>query len=188
MLPDLCYIRFMNRTEQETLTPREWEVLALVREGLTNEQIAERLGISRDGAKYHVSDTGKLGLSGRIEAAAWYSRNRPLVQRYAILAWPAALLGCLRLPSAIKLSASAVIGTGVLFLVALLAGVLIDGIRSNDDTAAAVAPTVAPTKTPTTDPSQPGFAPDGRTGDADLDHVIQDFVTLTGADFLVHLR
>ncbi|HEY4686531.1 MAG TPA: helix-turn-helix transcriptional regulator, partial [Dehalococcoidia bacterium] len=38
----------------DVLTPREWEVLDLLREGLTNDQIARRLGISRDGAKYHV--------------------------------------------------------------------------------------------------------------------------------------
>ena len=44
---------------EESLTPREWEVLALVREGLTNEQIADRLGISRDGAKYHVSQISR---------------------------------------------------------------------------------------------------------------------------------
>ena len=39
-------------------------MLSLLREGLTNEQIAERLGISRDGAKYHVSEIlSKLGVS-----------------------------------------------------------------------------------------------------------------------------
>lgn len=56
----------------DILTPREWEVLALLREGLSNEQIAERLDITERTAKYHVSEIlGKLGLSSRDEAARW---------------------------------------------------------------------------------------------------------------------
>ena len=57
---------------KDILTPREWEVLELLRAGLTNEQIAERLGISYDGAKFHVSEIiTKLGVRSRYEAAAW---------------------------------------------------------------------------------------------------------------------
>lgn len=56
----------------DILTPREWEVLVLVREGLTNEQIAERLGVSLAGAKYHVSEIlSKLEVTTREQAAAW---------------------------------------------------------------------------------------------------------------------
>ena len=56
----------------DILTPREWEVLALLRLRLSNPEIAERLGISRDGAKYHVSEIlGKLGLESREQAARW---------------------------------------------------------------------------------------------------------------------
>jgi DNA-binding CsgD family transcriptional regulator len=56
----------------DVLTPREWEVLTLVRESLTNAQIAERLGITLDAAKYHVSEIlSKLHLGSREEAAAW---------------------------------------------------------------------------------------------------------------------
>ncbi len=56
----------------DVLTPREWEVLDLVREGLANEQIAQRLGISVGGVKYHVSEIlGKLGLDNRADAARW---------------------------------------------------------------------------------------------------------------------
>ncbi len=50
----------------DVLTPREWEVRELLLEGLTNRQIAERLGISLDGAKYNVSEIlGKLGVADR---------------------------------------------------------------------------------------------------------------------------
>jgi DNA-binding CsgD family transcriptional regulator len=54
----------------DILTPREWEVLALLRERLTNEEVAQRLGISLDGAKYHVSQIlSKLGVATREQAA-----------------------------------------------------------------------------------------------------------------------
>ena len=60
----------------DILTPREWEVLALLRLELSNPEIAERLGISRDGAKYHVSQIlGKLGLENREQAARWQSED-----------------------------------------------------------------------------------------------------------------
>lgn len=56
----------------DILTPRQFEVLELVREGLTNPQIAERLGISPDGAKWHVKEIiWKLGVRSREEAARW---------------------------------------------------------------------------------------------------------------------
>ncbi len=63
----------------DILTPREWEVLALLRLELSNLEIAEKLGISRDGAKYHVSQIlGKLGLENREQVARWqYEDARP---------------------------------------------------------------------------------------------------------------
>jgi DNA-binding CsgD family transcriptional regulator len=54
------------------LTARELEVLALVAEGLTNRQIAERLYISAKTAAVHVSNIlAKTGAASRTEAAAW---------------------------------------------------------------------------------------------------------------------
>jgi DNA-binding CsgD family transcriptional regulator len=54
----------------DVLTPRQFEVLELIREGLTNPQIAERLGISPDGAKWHVKEIlWKLDAPSREEAA-----------------------------------------------------------------------------------------------------------------------
>ncbi len=53
------------------LTAREREVLALMVEGLTNPEIAERLVVSRSTAKAHVSNIlSKLGASNRAEAIA----------------------------------------------------------------------------------------------------------------------
>lgn len=76
------------------LTPREREVLELVNRGLTNEEIARRLGITLDGAKYHVSQIlSKLGVSSREEAAAIvYTRGWPW-RRLAGAAVVAAALG-----------------------------------------------------------------------------------------------
>ena len=53
------------------LTGREREVAALLADGLTNGQLAERLFISPKTAAVHVSNIlAKLGLSSRAEIAA----------------------------------------------------------------------------------------------------------------------
>jgi DNA-binding CsgD family transcriptional regulator len=58
------------------LTAREREVAALVADGLTNGQLAERLFISPKTAAVHVSNIlAKLGLSSRAEIAAWAVRH-----------------------------------------------------------------------------------------------------------------
>jgi DNA-binding CsgD family transcriptional regulator len=55
----------------EPLTPREREVLVLLSLGLSNREIAERLGISAHTAKFHVSSIfGKLGAGSRAEAVS----------------------------------------------------------------------------------------------------------------------
>jgi DNA-binding CsgD family transcriptional regulator/tetratricopeptide (TPR) repeat protein len=60
----------------DALTARERQVLALVAEGLTNGQIAERLFISAKTASVHVSAIlRKLGVATRTEAALLTSRR-----------------------------------------------------------------------------------------------------------------
>jgi DNA-binding NarL/FixJ family response regulator len=53
----------------ESLTPREFEVLRLVAEGLHNREIARRLGVTEHTVKFHLAAIfGKLGASTRTEA------------------------------------------------------------------------------------------------------------------------
>jgi DNA-binding CsgD family transcriptional regulator len=57
------------------LTPREFEVLALLAEGASNKTIARRLGISVHTAKFHVGSLlDKLDAVGRTEALAHAAR------------------------------------------------------------------------------------------------------------------
>ncbi|MBN1661505.1 MAG: response regulator transcription factor [Anaerolineae bacterium] len=62
-------ISSLGAAEAFDLTPREQEVLALLIEGLTNPEIADRLVVSRSTAKAHVSNIlSKMGVSNRAEA------------------------------------------------------------------------------------------------------------------------
>lgn len=58
------------------LTEREHDVLALMVQGLNNNEIAEQLVVSRSTAKFHVSSIlSKLGAASRTEAVALALQN-----------------------------------------------------------------------------------------------------------------
>jgi DNA-binding CsgD family transcriptional regulator len=58
------------------LTPREFDVLALLAEGASNKDIARRLGISVHTAKFHVGSLlEKLDATGRTDAVAHAARR-----------------------------------------------------------------------------------------------------------------
>ncbi len=68
--------RLEGITGSGLLTPRETEVVALLAEGLTNRQIANRLFIAVKTVAVHVSNIlAKTGLSTRTEVAAWALRS-----------------------------------------------------------------------------------------------------------------
>ena len=67
------------------LTEREHDVLKLIANGLTNSQIAEKLFISENTVKGHVSNIlSKLHVADRTQVAV-YAWQRGLVQRDQII-------------------------------------------------------------------------------------------------------
>ena len=129
------------------LTSREREVLELLRPGLTNGEIAGRLGISVAGVRYHVSEIiGKLGVRNRYEAAAWPARPPWWLAAAAPvgLFWRQA-----KALAPLKLSSAALLASGGL-LAAALAGIgliLFLLLRDGDSTglpSAAPCPSNAP--------------------------------------------
>ena len=73
---ELLGARRTTSTAAADLTPREREVLALVRQGLANKQIARRLAISERTVKAHLTSTfQRIGVVDRTQAALWAERN-----------------------------------------------------------------------------------------------------------------
>jgi DNA-binding CsgD family transcriptional regulator len=114
----------------DILTPREWDVLALLREGASNDAIAGRLGITERTAKFHVSEIlGKLGVASREEAAAW--QPEPSAR-----AWVGALL-----PFGFILRKGGAVIAGGLFAVTIGGAALIAFLLArNDGGASSTAP------------------------------------------------
>jgi hypothetical protein len=90
--------------------------MQFLREGLTNKEIAERLNITLDGAKYHVSSIlSKLGASSRIEASAW----QPAQESRGRWSWSLLALGKL---AGVAVAASAIVGVGALGYGVMMSG------------------------------------------------------------------
>jgi DNA-binding CsgD family transcriptional regulator/catechol 2,3-dioxygenase-like lactoylglutathione lyase family enzyme len=61
----------------DLLTPAEWRTVYAVRHGLTNQQIADRRGISLDAVKYHVANAiAKLGVRNRKALKSWAGSHK----------------------------------------------------------------------------------------------------------------
>lgn len=62
--------------ELAALTERERDVLALIGDGMSNREIAERLFLAEKTVKNHVTSVlAKLGMQRRTQAAAWVARR-----------------------------------------------------------------------------------------------------------------
>ncbi|MEN0129520.1 MAG: response regulator transcription factor [Brevundimonas sp.] len=61
----------------ENLTPSELRVLDLIGEGLSNREIAERLGVAEKTVKNHITSLlAKMGLQRRTQVAAWVAARK----------------------------------------------------------------------------------------------------------------
>lgn len=59
------------------LSAREWEVIACTAQGMTNPEIAEKLGVSANTVRFHLKSIfGKIQVTNRTEAAAWYFAHK----------------------------------------------------------------------------------------------------------------
>jgi DNA-binding NarL/FixJ family response regulator len=66
----------LNTEKMSMLSPREIEVLALISESMTNEEIADRLFLSPKTVKTHLRNIfSKSGMRNRVEAALVYTRH-----------------------------------------------------------------------------------------------------------------
>ncbi len=114
-------------------TPRQREVLDLVARGKSNQEIADVLGISLDGAKWHMREIlGKLGVDTREEAAEYWRRRNGLSPRFARL-WRAVVAGGLLKVGGAAVGAGAIVAIGVVALLALFQGDAVSRLAPTDD-------------------------------------------------------
>ncbi|MBI5947538.1 MAG: PQQ-binding-like beta-propeller repeat protein [Chloroflexi bacterium] len=130
-----------------SLTARQREVLELIARGYTNGQIAEHLGVSLDGAKWHVKEIlSKLSVESREDAAAMWAREHGFLTR--------ARRSVRGLVVAVASARTAVaVGLAVVVASAVTVAILFDLAPGEDDappaTPATGSPTTAaPTSTP----------------------------------------
>lgn len=124
---------------RDLLTPRQREVLDLVVRGYTNSQIADELGVTLDGAKYHVSEIlARLDVASREEAvAAWRAQRRQ--RQFRRLWWPVSMPW---LGPAVMGTVAVGVGLGALALALALTR---DGDHDGDATARSASESVTPT-------------------------------------------
>lgn len=71
-------LRSPRTSPYDALTEREREVLELVAEGLSNQEVGERLGLAEKTIKHYMTNIlGKLQVRSRVEAALLVAREGP---------------------------------------------------------------------------------------------------------------
>lgn len=162
------------------LTDRQRQVLRLIAAGKTNAEIGEALGISLDGAKWHVSEIlAKLEVATREEAAEWWrQRQRPMARLRRMLA-AISSFGWLKVGGAVA-GLGAISAAVVLAAVALHNGGTVEApsLTSTVEGVSRVAVAHSPTPTPT-----PPDCPEGRSNPrAMIDWV--PFLRILGRSYL----
>ncbi len=134
-------------------SPRQKEVLDLLAKGRTNREIAEELGVSLDGAKWHVSEViTKLDVDTREEAAEWWRQQKGLRARMRVLTRTG--LRPALTPVALRWAGGV---AGAVLLAGIVAAVAVVLVRSGDSDDAA-APDVTPQPGPTEPANDSGNA------------------------------
>lgn len=110
----------------DELTERQREVVRLIVDGKTNSEIASELGITLDGAKYHVREVcTRIGVDSREEVAEWWRQQRGMRARFAVTArWS-------RMPALVKWGLGGVAAAAVV-VVAVFALLLATGSDDGD--------------------------------------------------------
>ncbi len=140
-----AHYRKMTRRD---LTARQREVLALIAQGLTKAEIGERLGITLDGAKYHVAEIlERLGVGSREEAAEWWREEDSMASR--LRGAGTMVAGAVTWKWAAGVGV-AVVGAGA--AVAVLVATAGDEATPMAPAAATATPTATPEATPTQGP------------------------------------
>ncbi len=146
----------------DVLTPAEWRVLAALREGGTNAEIAARLGVSTNTVRYHVSNMlAKLELRDRRALAAW----RPEGYRGrlgALFTLPAAVWSVGRPLAWVGVGAAVLAGVVVVAVALVALEALVE--RDPDPPAAVAPPPAAPTPTTVTVSPGPALNIEGCSG------------------------
>lgn len=132
-----------SASSTENWTPRQREVLDLLAQGRSNAEIAEQLGVSLDGAKWHVREImGRLGVDSREDAAEYWRQERGLPAR---LRRRVAVIPLLRLGPA-----GAAIPAGILLVIAVAIGTVVALRGDNPPAAGSPDATETPVATPQT--------------------------------------
>ena len=145
-------------------TPRQREVLDLLVRNKTNREIAEMLGISLDGAKWHVSEIiTRLGVDSREEAAEYWRYQNGMRMRFTRIASGFFSSGALKWAAATAfVSGVVIVSAMVIFALRDTGGEGVDhagdGIETPGTTAASPTPigSVTPAPSVTTVPNPTG--------------------------------
>lgn len=166
----------------DVLTPAEWRVLEEIRESRSNPVIAERLGLSRNTVKTHISSMlSKLDLRDRSDLAMWRGEPALVRSRRSFLLAP---FGWLTAEVAGGVAVAAVIALSVgALIVAMESGRVTDGAPETPPVAATATET---SPEPTATPSEQPTEVTGSVGGPEL--FVSQVVGLLGCDRPVYLR
>lgn len=146
----------MERAQRQiSLTDRQREVLRLIERGHTNGEIAEMLGISLQGAKWHVRELlGKFGVDSREELAEAWAQRRSTPER--VRSWLAGLAALVPAKAAVGgFAGAAVLTASAAVMVAGSTGAGEDKVPA-ETIASTPTPVWTPIPVPTPLPDAPG--------------------------------